>query len=240
MRIYFWSYRQIITGGLVLLLLIIAGTISYGRINAEVTVLQGKSPWQPIYQGNSDSPKMALTFNVDWGEEYLPEILDQLKEYRVKSTFFLTGRWAQKFPAVAKLIAQEGHEIGNHGYSHPHPDRLSKNENQEEIFRTEKALLEITGQKTSLFAPPYGEHGSQVLEAAEELGYRTILWTIDTIDWDSNRSPEMIFAKVKEKAQKGAIVLMHPTERTVQALPLILKYLQQEGYALVTVSQVLN
>lgn len=240
MRIYFWSYRQIVTGGLVLLLLLVAGAISYGRINAEVIVSKEKSPWQPIYQGNPDAKRMTLTFNVDWGEEYLPEILDQLKGYQAKSTFFLTGRWAQKFPDVAKKIVQGGHEVGNHGYSHPHPDRLSKSKNQEEIFSTEKILLEITGQETALFAPPYGEHDSQVLEAAWELGYKTILWTIDTIDWDDKRSPEMIFAKVKEKAEKGAIVLMHPTERTVKALPLIMQYLQEEGYALVTVSEILN
>ncbi|MHB1419963.1 MAG: polysaccharide deacetylase family protein [Bacillota bacterium] len=194
---------------------------------------------EPIYQGSVQNKAMALTFNVDWGEQFIPDILKALADSQVKATFFITGRWTEKNPELAKTIAEAGHEIGNHGYSHPHPDRLNKSENQEEIRRTEDALFKATGKKTILFASPYGEHEPHVVRAADEMGYKTIMWTIDTIDWQEDRTADVIADKVLTKAQNGAIVLMHPTVRTAAALPAILTGLKDQGYQMVTVTEII-
>ncbi|HHW06229.1 MAG TPA: polysaccharide deacetylase family protein [Clostridia bacterium] len=240
MRIYFWSYRQLFWLGMFACVVIALGIFVNDLFRTDVEVVSDQSIPQPIYRGNENEPKIALTFNVDWGEEYIPGILNVLDAYQAKATFFVTGRWAKKFPELTMEIAKRGHEIGNHGYSHPHPDKISKEKNQEEIKAAEKVILEIANVKTNLFAPPYGEHGAHVLQGAAELGYQTILWTVDTVDWDQGRTVEMIQTKVIDKAENGAIVLMHPTDRTLKALSTVLKALRDRGYECVTVSEVLS
>jgi len=202
----------------------------------------------PLEQVKTDQKVIALTINVDWGEEYIPKILETLDEYNVRVTFFVTGRWVQKNPEVLKAIAARGHLIENHGYSHPHPDQLSVARNKEEISRTEKIIQELTGKKTVFYAPPYGERGKSGLLAAEELGYTTILWTLDTIDWMPESTPDLITQRVIEPKmrygvqpdKKGAIVLMHPKENTVKALPAILASLRKEQFTLVTLEKLIT
>ena len=198
-----------------------------------------KAAMAPVYRGNEHEKKVALTFNVVWGEEYIPQILDTLKRNGVTATFFIGGQWAEDFPLLTARIALAGHEIGNHGYSHPHPDQLSISANLEEIKKTDDILFRLTGFKPSLFAPPYGERGDAVLKAAHEAGYRTILWSIDTIDWQ-RPEPSIITRRVTEKIHNGAIILMHPTAPTVKALPQIILELKNMDYEMVSVSTLLQ
>lgn len=194
---------------------------------------------KPIYQGNETQPVIAFACNVFWGEEYLPQMLDTLDAKNIKITFFIGGSWAKRYPDMLKEIAKRGHEIANHSYSHPHPNRLSRQENQEQIQKTEKLVEEVTGIKTSLYAPPYGEFNETVLLAANELGYRTIMWSIDTIDW--KRPPvDILQNRVLKKLHKGAIILMHPTEPTAQALPGLISEIEKQGYTISTVSSILQ
>ncbi|WP_031514438.1 polysaccharide deacetylase family protein [Desulfofalx alkaliphila] len=193
----------------------------------------------PIYQGDQGRKEIALTVNVYWGEEYLPQMLKIMEEEKVKATFFIGGMWAEKFPDLLKEIAQQGHDIGSHGYSHPHPDHLNKAGNLREIKRSEKIIKEIIGKDIKLFAPPYGERGNSVLAATEEAGYQLILWSIDTIDWQ-RPAPDTIVQRVISKAHNGAIVLMHPTAPTVRALPTIIKELKGRGYEFITVTELLE
>lgn len=194
---------------------------------------------QPIYQGNPGNKEMALTVNVFWGEEHIPKMMEIMRENNVKATFFLGGAWVEKYPELAALIAGEGHEIGSHGYSHPHPDRLSRAGNLKDMQRAEDVIYQATGHRPKLYAPPYGERGPSVLEAAEQAGYTTILWSIDTIDWQLP-PPDIVVQRVTEKAHNGAIVLMHPTAPTVKALPQVIQQLKRDGYQLVTVSRLLE
>lgn len=202
----------------------------------------------PIEQVKTEKKVMALTINVDWGGEFLPGILDALDKYNAKATFFLTGRWAKNNPEVVKEIQARGHAIENHGYSHPHPDQISISANQEEILKTERILQEITGTKTKYYAPPYGERGASGLKAAENLGYTTILWTLDTVDWRPESTPEIITKRIVDPAvrfgikptREGAIVLMHPKENTVKALPNILGQLSNEGFQFITVNELIT
>ncbi|WP_243113695.1 polysaccharide deacetylase family protein [Desulfofundulus salinus] len=206
--------------------------------NLSLQALPAVQP-QPIYQGSSREKEIALTVNVFWGEEYLPQMLDILEKEKVQATFFIGGQWAEQFPGLTRKIHQKGHEIGSHGYAHPHPDQLSVSGNLQDIRRAEEVLVKITGERPKLFAPPYGEHGPAVLQAAWEAGYRTILWSVDTVDWQ-RPEPQVISSRVLEKAHNGAIVLMHPTAPTVEALPVIIKELKARGYRLITVSHLLR
>lgn len=194
---------------------------------------------QPIYQGSGRYKEIALTVNVFWGEEYIPRMLEILKQNDVKATFFLGGTWVKKYPELAARIAAEGHEIGSHGYSHPHPDQLSKYENLRDIQKAEEVIYQATGIRPVLFAPPYGERGPAVLKAADEASYTTVLWSVDTLDWQLP-DPQVIVQRVTGRAHNGAIVLMHPTAPTVKALPEIVKKLKTGGYQLVNVSKILE
>jgi probable sporulation protein (polysaccharide deacetylase family) len=193
----------------------------------------------PIFHGNMASPKVAFACNVFWGEEYLPAMLNTLDENNIKITFFIGGSWGKRFPALVTELANRGHELGNHTYSHPHPNTIGKDKNKEQILRTEELVKELTAIKTSLYAPPYGEYNDTVLSAANELGYTTIMWSIDTIDWQ--RPPtEIIINRVMKKLHNGAIILIHPTEVTSKALPDLIQQIQNKGYTISTVSDIIK
>lgn len=191
---------------------------------------------EPYRCGPAESAMISLTINVDWGEEFLPDMLATLAEKEVKATFFLTGRWTSEHQELAREIAAAGHEIGNHGYSHSSPNASSKQEIQEEIQRTEAAIQQAAGCLTRLYAPPSGECEDHVLAAAEELGYETILWSVDTIDWQKPPA-DTILERVRKKIHGGAIILAHPTAGTEEALGQLIDELEAEGYCFVTVSE---
>lgn len=203
---------------------------------------------KPMEKIMTDQKVMALTINVDWGEEYIPAILDALDKGHAQATFFVTGRWAKRNPELLKQIASRGHQVENHGYSHPHPDQLSVGANQEEIKKTESIIQGIIGRKTHFYAPPYGEKGVPGLKAADILGYQTILWTLDTVDWRPESTPEIIAQRIINPAMRfgikpkksGAIILMHPKLNTVKALPVILNQLTLEGFAFQTLDTLIT
>ncbi len=194
---------------------------------------------EPITQGNSNQPKIAFACNVFWGEEFLPDMLRTFDNENIKITFFIGGSWAKRFPDSLRDIAARGHELGNHSWSHPHPNSLTKLQNQEQILRTERFVQDTTNIKTTLYAPPYGEYNESVLTAAAEIGYRTILWSVDTIDWQRPPS-EVLKSRVLKKVHNGAIILMHPTDPTAKVLPSLIKELKQRGFTITTVSDILQ
>lgn len=239
MFIGFVSNKQLGKYAVILLCLLIVCIGLYGFYQQKEMPVSIETLHKPIYQGDTSKRAIALTINVDWGEDYIEPMLNIFEKENIKVTFFPTGKWAQKFPDMIKLMHKKGHEIGNHGYSHPHVDQLTKEENKQEILKTQKIIKELTGIETFLFATPYGEKKQHVIEAAGELGYKTIFWTIDTLDWQKHRTPEDIAKKVIENAQNAAIVLMHPTKNTTEALPIIIKALKEKGYELTTVSNII-
>ena len=201
------------------------------------TQLPGKP--QPISHGNITQPKIAFACNVFWGEEFLPDMLNTLEANNIKITFFIGGSWGKRFPNVVTELSTRGHELGNHTYSHPHPNTLSKDKNKEQILRAEQLVTDLTQIKTTLYAPPYGEYNDTVLLAADELGYKTIMWSIDTIDWQ--RPPaEVIINRVMKKINNGAIILIHPTESTAKALPELIRQIQGKGYTITTASDIIK
>lgn len=194
---------------------------------------------QPIFCGDETIPEVALTCNVVWGTEYVEPILNIAKDNEVPITFFIGGEWGKEYPQLLQRMKNEGHELGNHGYSHLHSNRLSIQENQEQIRKTEEIIFEATNIRTKLFAPPYGEWNDNVVQAADMLGYQTIMWSVDTIDWKRPGS-DVIRDRVLTKSHNGAIILMHPVDQTVQALPKIIQGLKEKGFTFVAVSKIIE
>ena len=236
MRVYFFP-KWLIQAALIVLCGLAAAGIVWAFLGGQNAAVMA----EPVYQGTNTEQKVALAINVDWGEDVLPGMLDTLARENVSATFFVTGRFAEKFPELVQRIADTGHEIGNHGYKHPHPDELSVEQNQKDMTQAEAILEKLTGTKPVLYAPPYGEHGKTCLTAAEQCGYTTILWTLDTIDWEKPAPDHntLVARASGDKLASGAIILMHPKEHTAEALADIIGAIRAKGYQCVKVSEVL-
>ncbi|MCI3919476.1 polysaccharide deacetylase family protein [Paenibacillus sp. TRM 82003] len=193
---------------------------------------------QPIYKGNPRKPMASLMINVAWKEENLPGMLETLREENVKATFFFLGSWLKAHPELAKTILAEGHELSNHAFSHDSLTRMSDAAVRKEIEDTQK-LLDALGVENKLFAPPSGDYDMDTVRVAHDLGLRTILWTLDTIDW-KEPPPESIVRKVRTRIEPGSLILMHPTESAAGALRGIIQEAKRKGLALGTVSETIS
>lgn len=195
-------------------------------------------PPAAIYRGNPEKPMVAFLINVAWGNEYIPKMLELLKKYHVQATFFLEGRWVKNYPDMAKMIVDAGQEIGNHSYSHPDLKTMSNEAIRRELEKTNEVIEATTGVKCKWFAPPSGSYRDDVVKIAYDLRMRTIMWSVDTIDWQKP-SPSVIVERVTSKLHPGAMILMHPTLSTAEALePLIIAI--QQKYEIGNVSMLLD
>ncbi|WP_246066872.1 polysaccharide deacetylase family protein [Paenibacillus koleovorans] len=193
---------------------------------------------QPIYKGNPNKPMIALMINVAWGDEFLPKMLEVLDKEQVKATFFLDGSWLKKSTETAKTIGGKGHELSNHAYSHKNMSQLGRQQATEEITKTE-SLLNGLGIKNTLFAPPSGDYNEQTVQIASELGLKTVLWTLDTVDW-KNPGADTILRRLTPRLEPGALILMHPTVSSSEALEQLIRNIKEKGFQLGTVSELLS
>ena len=193
---------------------------------------------KPYYSGTSDT-KVSLMINVYWGTEYIEPMLEIMKKHNVKTTFFVGGSWAAANANTLKAIHDAGHEIGNHGYYHKDHSKIDAEYNKREIQSAHDVVKDTVGVDMNLFAPPSGAFCDRTLKAAAELGYRTIMWTRDTIDW-RDHDTDLIYRRAVKKIKGGDLILMHPTENTLNALERIIIEVFSQGLSISTVSDVLN
>ncbi|WP_449540056.1 polysaccharide deacetylase family protein [Ferdinandcohnia sp. Marseille-Q9671] len=196
-------------------------------------------PATAIYRGNPNKPVVSFLINVAWGNEYIPDMLETLKKHKVNATFFLEGRWVKENPDLAKMIVDAGHEVGNHSYTHPNMKTLSTELVREQLIKTNDVIEAATGKKPTLFAPPSGNYRDEVVKIADELGMKTIMWSVDTIDWQKPQ-PHVLVQRVMGKVHPGAMILMHPTSPTAQSLERLILSIKQKELAIDNVSTLLN
>ncbi len=195
----------------------------------------------PIYCVETKKPQIAISFDAAWGNEDTNKILETLKKYNVKATFFMTGGWVDSFPDDVKAICDAGHDLGNHSQNHKNMSQLSINEINSEINQVTESVRELTGKTMELFRPPYGDYDNAVISLAKQCGYYTIQWDIDSLDW-KNYGVEDIVNRVvnNEKLKNGSIILMHNGAKyTAEALPKVLEGLQKKGYEIVPISKLI-
>ncbi len=193
----------------------------------------------PIYSVETKDKKIAISFDAAWGDEFTDDILDILDEHKIKTTFFLVAFWIDKYPDMAKKIHERGHEIGNHSTTHPHMSRLSKEQIVNELKTTGDKIAEITGKDPVVFRPPFGDYNNLLIETAEELGYSTIQWDLDSLDW-KELGVQPVVDRITRNVKKGSIVLFHNNAKHVsEFLPLVLEKLQEQDYEIVPVSELI-
>ncbi|MBU5426580.1 polysaccharide deacetylase family protein [Tissierella pigra] len=235
MRLFIISKKSLLTISILLLVVIISLIIFKVYNKSEETFNS-----DVYYQGNVDDKVVAFACNVDWGNEYIPEMLKIFEENNIKITYFVTGKWAEKNKEILKDIYNAKHEIGNHGYSHIDYDKLNYDRNREEIQKAHDIIKDILGIDSKYFGPPSGAYNDNTVKAVKDLGYELIMWSVDTIDWREDSTKDIIFKRVTQKIHNSAIVLMHPTSETVKALPDIINYLYENGYNIGTISDVIK
>lgn len=218
-----------------------------GHFNEEKLVLKqivpkvhlSDLPPTAIYKGHPEKQTVSFLINVAWGNEYLPDILTILKKHNVHASFFLEGRWAQNNPELAKMIADAGHEIGNHSFTHPDMEKISAVKARDEIRKTNEVIKAITDKPVQWFAPPSGSYRDEIVQIAAEEKLGTVMWTVDTVDW-KKPSPEQLLHRVMSNVHNGAMILMHPTDSTVRSLNQLIIQLKQKNLHIGTVSELLS
>ncbi len=203
-------------------------------------------PGLVILRGPGTAPQIALTFDDGPDDTYTPAVLDILAEHDVRATFFLIGSRVEEMPEMARRVVEEGHALGHHGYHHVRYSALSRAQIHTDLTRGDDAFYRATGQRTRIFRPPYGSMDPASVRAVIDRGYRVILWSIDSRDWQGP-GRDRIRNTVLNAVHDGAIVLFHSgggpgqdLSGTIEALPEIIDELRRRGYELVTVPQLLD
>ena len=195
----------------------------------------------PIYCVECSEPKIALTFDAAWGNEDTAQILEILKKHDVKVTFFMTGGWVENYPEGVKAILAAGHDLGNHSENHKNMSRLSDEQKKEELMKVHEKVQTLTGYEMFLFRPPYGDYDNAVVSVANDCGYYTIQWDVDSLDWKDYVTDSIVKTVCEHKhLGNGTIILCHNGAKyTAQALDTLITTLKEKGYTFVPVSELI-
>ena len=203
-----------------------------------------------IYKVPETRKVVALTFDDGPSPKWTPQVLDELKKANVKATFFMIGMHVKKYPDIVRRVAAEGHEIENHTYDHRGLLEISPDDLKREILSTEQAVTDVVGVKTVYFRPPKAWITSTEKKTITALGYRVVLWTLNSKDWVTYNH-KLIVAYLMSRVQPGDIILFHDSggvfgteggdrSETVSAIPCLVKKLRAKGYDFVTVKELID
>lgn len=209
----------------------------YEQVNPKISLQD--LPASPIFRGHPDKNMVGFFINVSWGTEHIPDILNTLKQHKIKATFFVEGKWAKENSNLVKMIDEQGHVIGNHAYNHPNMAHLSNEKNREQIQQTNDIIKAIIDKTPKWFAPPSGSFNDDVVRVAHQLNMETVLWTVDTIDW-KNPSVSVMINRVIGNIHPGATILMHPTSPVARGLDELIIEIKDLGYQLGTIERLFS
>lgn len=219
-----------------------------GIAQAQETVVATPAPSPPVgvtekitfTEVNLDGPYIAMTFDDGPHATNTPKLLEMAAKRHIKLTFFVLGECVAQNPAVLQREVAEGHEIGNHSWSHPNLAKLSDEAVHDQLQRTEEIIVKTAGVKPKLMRPPYGELTKpQRLWVNHDFGYKVILWDVDPLDW-KRPGPGVVARRIIAGARAGSIILSHDIHPpTIEAMPQVFDALLAKGFKFVTVSELL-
>lgn len=203
----------------------------------------GDYPQSVIRQGNPTRRTIGLFINVDvgWGKVEIPAMLKVFREHGVKVTFFVSGRWAAQNAAVLKEIVTDGHEVATHGHDlSAGPKDLSQaGKLREDLARSVATIETVTGTKVLYYAPHMSEVSAEIVKTAADLNLRTVLYSLDTVDWRASTTEAMVLATL-QRAKAGDLILMHPKPTTAAVLDKALRAYAEKGLKPVTLTEMLS
>lgn len=228
--------------GLIVLTTIVIFGIGIKVIPDAVAVsYKAESKKVPIHSVESEKKQVAISFDVAWENSNTNSLLETLKTYEVKATFFVTGGWMKEYPEEVLDIHNAGHDIGNHSENHKEMTKLTEEQMRKEVEVPQQRIYELTGQKMNLFRAPYGDYNDRLLNVLEELEYYCIQWDVDSFDWKDYDAKTITNRILNSKDLKnGSIILMHNDGKyTPQALPMVIEKLREKGYEIVPISKLI-
>jgi peptidoglycan/xylan/chitin deacetylase (PgdA/CDA1 family) len=188
-----------------------------------------------------DGPYIAMTFDDGPSATLTPKLLDILAAHQIKATFFVIGENVAEHPQIVARAAREGHEIGNHSWSHPNFGRMSDDGVRSQVQRTDDAIKSATGSRPTLLRPPYGSITAREKRwIHDQFGYQIILWDVDPYDW-KRPGPSVVRNRILKETRPGSIVLSHDIHPgTIEAMPSTFDALEAKGFKFVTVSELIR
>ena len=230
--------KKVVIEVILLVLVIILSVIVNKR---SISVSINETAKLPIFRVNTEEKEVALTFDINWAEEdHLDEILQILKKYDAKGTFFIMGGWVNYTDdnkEKLKNIYNDGHEIGNHSYIHPNFVNISEQRMNDELKKTEDIIYQTIGCNTKLFRFPSGSYNEKALNYVMSKGYKCIQWDVDSVDW-KQAGADVEYNRVMKNVKEGSILLFHNNAKyTPENLDRIINKLTGEGYKFLTVSE---
>jgi peptidoglycan-N-acetylglucosamine deacetylase len=188
-----------------------------------------------------DGPYIAMTFDDGPSATLTPKLLELLAAHHIKATFFVIGENVAEYPEIVARAAREGHEIGNHSWSHPNLGKMSDESVRSQLRRTDDAIKSAAGKRPTLLRPPYGSITAREKRwIHDEFGYQTILWDVDPYDW-KRPGPAVVRNRILKETQPGSIVLSHDIHPgTIEAMPSTFDALEAKGFKFVTVSELIR
>ncbi len=234
-------FKNHIAYRMVIIVLIVMISIIYISIKTNINIVEVFSYKKelPIYSVETGEKKLAISFDAAWGDEFTLEILNILDKYDVKSTFFLVGFWIDKYPEHVKEIYNRGHDVGNHSTNHPYMTKLTEEQILKELNDTGNKIKKITGEKPNLFRPPFGDYNDRLINICKGNDYYVIQWDVDSLDW-KELGVQPVVDRVTRNVKDGSIVLFHNNAKYIlEYLPMVIERLQNEGYEIVPISQLI-
>ncbi|MBQ4052723.1 MAG: polysaccharide deacetylase family protein [Clostridia bacterium] len=193
----------------------------------------------PIYSVETEEKKIAISFDCAWGVDFTDTLLDVMAKNDVRCTFFAVQFWVEKYPEYVEKIVAAGHEIGTHSRTHPYMSKLSETQIRDELTTSSAAIEKLTGQKVTLFRPPYGDYNNLLIDTCKDMGLYPIQWDVDSLDW-KNLSATEIAMRIINGAKNGSIILCHNNGlHTAEALPLIFSTLKNRGFTFVPIGELI-
>lgn len=232
---------KFIKTGLVVLTTIAVFSLGLKYVPDAISVTTANERKLPIYCVDTDKKQVAISFDAAWGNEQTAGLLECLKKYDVKTTFFMTGGWIEKYPDDVKAIFEAGHDLGNHSETHPHMSKLSPLQCEQEIKKPEEKVKQLTGFKMNLFRPPFGDYNNTLITTTGKLGYHCIQWDVDSLDWKDYDAKTITNRILNDKhLGNGSIILFHNGgKHTLEALPSVIEGLREKGFEIVRISDLI-
>lgn len=233
-----FKLKNIVFAALALVLVTILSVSVY--YTGAYAVYYGSTPrLVPIYSVEREDKVVSISFDCAWGTEYTDDILKALKVSDVRATWFMVEFWTEKYEDFVKKISEAGHEIGTHSSTHSYMSKQNAEEIKMELSSSAEAIEKVTEKKVELFRPPYGDYDDELIKTASELGYYTIQWDVDSLDW-KDLSAADIAMRVINGVKNGSIILMHNNGlHTAEAVPIILETLKNRGYSFVPIGELI-
>ena len=228
---------------LVAVFTVVSTTVIMVRQGVENTQTMGagvsSSRSLPIYSVETEEKKIAISFDCAWGVDYTDQLLETMEKNDIRCTFFAVQFWVEKYPSYVQKIIAAGHEMGTHSRTHSYMSKQSEAEIKDELTTSSQAIEKLTGQKVTLFRPPYGDYDNALIDTCLSMGIYPIQWDVDSLDW-KNLSATEIAMRVINGVKPGSIILCHNNGlHTAESLPLIFSTLKNRGYEFVPISELI-